>query len=187
MQPPKEADLMFKREEERAKPMGAAPSAFLHLSDEGALELDERPSPARRAAALLLAGMVLLAVPLFWVNSAQGADQPLAVKSGNSGSNSGPGSGDDNDDPDNSGPGNADDDDQDSVTATGTTANTGPSNTATNDTATGTHTGQGDGANGDDDGQNDDTTNGQQSNGTRENSVTHTAQTGDGPNTNTSD
>ena len=180
---------MLKREEERAERMGAAPSAFLHLSDEGAVELDERPSPARRAFALFLTGMVLLAVPLYWASSSQGADQPLAVKSGHSGSNSGSGSGDDGDDePDNSGSGNADDDDSaDSATATGTTANTGPSNTATNDTATGTHTGQNQGQGNGDDDSNDNTTNGQQSNGTKENSVTHTAQTGDGPNTNTKD
>jgi hypothetical protein len=173
---------MFKRNEEGEQRMGAAPSAFLRLSDEGTIELDERPASARRAFAMLLMGLVLLAAPLFWVTSAQGADQPLAVKSGNSGSNSGPGSGDD-DDPDNSGPGNADDDDDDSVdTPTGTTQGTGPSNSATN-TAQNQAPGQGD----DDDDSQDDTTNGQQSNGTRENSATNTAQTGNGPNTNTKD
>ena len=171
---------MFKLNEEGVDRVGAAPSAFLHLSDEGTIELDERPSAARMVAALLLMGLVLLAAPLFWVTNAQGSDQPLAVKSGNSGSNSGPGSGDD-DDPDNSGPGNADDDD-DSVAATGTTANTGPSNSATNDTA-----GEAQAPGNDDDDSQDDTTNGQQSNGTRENSATNTAQTGNGPNTNTKD
>ena len=128
---------MFKRDEERREHMGAAPSAFLHLSDEGAVELEEHASPARRAFAILLAGLVLLAVPLLWVNAAQGGgDQPLAVKYGNSGSNSGPGSGDDDDDddhPDNSGPGNAEDDD---ATTDGTTdSGAGISNTGTGDTA----------------------------------------------------
>ncbi len=39
---------MFKREEDRSGRVGAAPSAFLHLSDEGAVELDGQQSPARR-------------------------------------------------------------------------------------------------------------------------------------------
>jgi hypothetical protein len=159
---------MLKREEGRpTETLGAAPSAFLRLSDDGASELEQRTSLRRRTAALLLAGLVLVAAPFFWVATANGnaGDAPLAVKHDG---NSGPGSGDD--DEDNSGPGSGDDDpdattdgttattgvsntatndtaatttgDGSVVTATGTTQGTGPSNTNTNDTATGTNTGQ---------------------------------------------
>lgn len=134
---------MLKREEGRAtETLGAAPSAFLRLSDDGAAELEQQTSLRRRMVAILLAGLVLVAMPLWWVTSAQGSggDNPVAVKSNSGpggGGNSGPGSGDD--DEDNSGPGSGDDDD---ATTTGTTATTGVSNTATNDTAA-TTTGDG--------------------------------------------
>jgi hypothetical protein len=131
---------MLKRDEGRARSnpgVGPAPRAFMQLSADGAAELEET-SPRRKAAAILLSFLVLLAVPFYLAAIAHGSggDQPLAVKS------SGPGSGDDEDDDNsgsggNSGPGSGDDDDD---TPTGTTPNTGPSNTATNDTATGTNT-----------------------------------------------
>jgi hypothetical protein len=126
---------MLKRDEGRARSnpkVGPAPRAFMQLSADGSAELEET-SPRRKAAAILLSFLVLLAVPFYLAAMAHGSggDQPLAVKS-----NSGPGS-DDDDDEDSSGPGSDGDDDD---TPTGTTPNTGPSNTATNDTATGTVT-----------------------------------------------
>jgi hypothetical protein len=89
-----------------------AARAFLHLTPDGAVAEDNRPSAARRAAGLLLAMMVLAAMPLYWVTTASGhgGDQPAAVKSGSSG----PGSGDEDDDEGHEG------DDSDGPSATGT-------------------------------------------------------------------
>src|SRR5688572_26358826 len=118
----------------KAAKIDPAASAFLHLARDGAAAEESGPSPARRAVGLLLALMVLAAMPLYWVSAASGhgGDQPAAVKSGSSG----PGSGEEDDE------GGHDDDSNegDDSSATGTTRGTGPSNTNTNDTNTGTRT-----------------------------------------------
>jgi hypothetical protein len=132
---------MLMRDKRRATEPGsgisAAPRAFLRLSEEGATELDERSS-RKSVAALAMAFLILLAVPLYWATGAfgSGGDEPVAVKS-----NSGPGS-DDEEEDDSSGPGSDGDDDTptDGETATGTTPNTGASATGTANTATGTVT-----------------------------------------------
>src|ERR671910_346957 len=79
------------------KPIGSAPRAFLQLSTQGVELEDERPSASRRAVAILLALMLLVAVPLFWASGAGSGDVPTAVPSSNSGANSGPGGRDDAD------------------------------------------------------------------------------------------
>jgi hypothetical protein len=118
----------------KAAKSGPAARAFLHLARDGAVAEESGPSPARRAAGLFLALMVLAAMPLYWVSAASGhgGDQPAAVKSGSSG----PGSGEEDDEGGHDDPSNEGDD----SSATGTTRGTGPSNTNTNDTNTGTRT-----------------------------------------------
>ncbi len=100
--------------------LGPASRAFLQMSGgEAALE-SEQASRARKLAALGLAVLTLLAVPVLWLTLGPGNDQAVAVTATKSDDDSsGPGSGDD----DNSGPGGGDDDtgdDSDSVTASAT-------------------------------------------------------------------
>jgi hypothetical protein len=96
----------------KAAKSGPAARAFLHLARDGAVAEESGPSPARRAAGLFLALMVLAAMPLYWVSAASGhgGDQPAAVKSGSSG----PGSGEEDDE------GDDDTHDDDGPSATGT-------------------------------------------------------------------
>jgi hypothetical protein len=109
-------------ERDRSAPrerMGPASRAFLQMSaGEAALESEEA-SRARKLAALGLAVLTLLAVPVLWFTLGPGNDQAVAVVAGKShDDNSGPGSGDDDD---NSGPGDGDDSTgDDSVTASAT-------------------------------------------------------------------
>ena len=101
--------------------LGPASRAFLRMSGgEAALE-SEQASRARKLAALGLAVLTLLAVPVLWLTRGPGNDQAIAVNATKSDDDSsGPGSGDD----DNSGPGGGGDDDtgddSDSVTASAT-------------------------------------------------------------------
>jgi hypothetical protein len=92
-------------DEKGPRGLGAAARASLRLSaDEAALE-DQRPSGRRRLAALFLAGLLLVAVPLLWLGSGPGG-QAVAVLASKSHI-----SGDDDDDGDSSGPGSGGTDD----------------------------------------------------------------------------
>jgi hypothetical protein len=126
---------MLKRDEGRARSapgVGPAPRAFMQLSADGAAELDEK-SPRRKAAAILLSFLVLLAVPLYLAAMAQGSagDQPLAVKSSDEDDDNEGQGGDD----DNEGPGGDDDSGLPSATGTATSQGDNVTNGTTNDTA----------------------------------------------------
>lgn len=85
-----------------------ASRAFLQMSGGEAAFESEEPSTAHKLAALGLAVLALLAVPVLWLTLGPGNDQAAAVIAAKShDDSSGPGSGDD----DNSGPGGGDDDD----------------------------------------------------------------------------
>ena len=122
--------LFRRRAPDRAP--GAA-QAFLRLAEDQAAVDVTQVTPARRAAALSLAVLFLVAVPLLWVTNAQGGDgQQATLPAKSSGSNSGPGGGDDDDEG-----GDGDDSTADDMTTSGATANTvGTTNTGgTNTTA----------------------------------------------------
>jgi hypothetical protein len=93
----------------QARRVPGAARVFNDLQANDAL-LPGHASAMRRTSAVLLALLVLAAVPLYWAANAAGliGDVPTAVAKG---SNSGPGGGGDDDD--NSGPGSGDDDDDD--------------------------------------------------------------------------
>jgi hypothetical protein len=97
-----------KPREKRSVPPAAR--VFSHLQADDAL-LPGETSALRRSGALVLALMVLAAVPLYLAANAAGliGDAPTALAKG---SNSGPGGGSGDDD-DNSGPGSGGDDDDD--------------------------------------------------------------------------
>src|SRR5829696_4133063 len=96
--------------------LGPASRAFLQMSGGEAVLESEGPSRAHKLAALGLAALTLLAVPVLWLTLGPGNDQATAVIAAKShDDNSGPGGGDD----DNSGPGGGDDDSgDDSVSVT---------------------------------------------------------------------
>jgi hypothetical protein len=110
--------------------LGPASRAFLQITgSEAALESEE-PSRARKLAALGLAVLALLAVPVLWLTLGPGSDQASAVLAAKShDDSSGPGSGDD----DNSGPGSGDDDEDsgdDSASITASASSLGNRETA---------------------------------------------------------
>ena len=116
----------------RRKRTAGAPAAqaFLRLS-EGEAELDFQTSGLRRMAALFLAMLFLVAVPLLWANSAAGGDAQQATVPSKSGSSSGSGGADDDDD-------DADDSTAGDVTTSGATENTaGTANTGDTNTTAG--------------------------------------------------
>jgi hypothetical protein len=117
--------------------LGPASRAFLRMSEgEAALESEEA-SRGRKLAALGLATLALLALPLLWFTLGPGNDQAVAVVAGKShDDNSGPGGGDDDD---NSGPGGGDDstgDDDSGVTASATSRGNRDTNGTTRGEAT---------------------------------------------------
>jgi hypothetical protein len=63
-----------------SQPLGAGPRVFLTLADEGELAPDQRSLP-RRAFMIFAVTLYLMAVPLVWASSSQGATQekPQAV------------------------------------------------------------------------------------------------------------
>ena len=137
------------RDDERARRgLGGTARAFLALSgDEAALDSEE-PSRARRLAALLLATLVLIAIPLLWLSTGPG-DQAVALTAGKS-ENSGPGGGEDDDDDDNSGPGGDSEDDSADNAGSAATAGTGSRDSArTNGTTRNTAATSDDGASAD--------------------------------------
>lgn len=116
---------------------GVSPAArvFSGLQADDAL-LPGEASALRKSGALVLAILVLGAVPLYWAANAAGliGDTPAAIAKG---SNSGPGGGDDDDG--NSGPGGGDDDDDTGTVKTDDTSANGHSTRGTtndNDTHT---------------------------------------------------
>lgn len=125
-----------------ARHVPGAARVFTNLQANDAL-LPGHASAVRRTSAILLALLVLAAVPLYWAANAAGliGDVPAAVaKSGNSGSGGG-------DDDDNSGPGSGDDDDDRTFLKTDDTSRNGHSTrgtTADNDTNTRTQRGTND-------------------------------------------
>jgi hypothetical protein len=115
------------------RPLPPAARVFGSLQADDAL-LSGEVSALRRSGALLLALLVLAAVPLYLAANAAGliGDAPAAVAK----SNSGPGGGDDDD---NSGPGGGDDDDTGTSLKTDDTSRNGHSTRGTtndNDTRT---------------------------------------------------
>lgn len=122
---------MYSRTRGTQRTVSPAARVFTNLEADDAM-LPGHASALRRSGALFLALMVLGAVPLFWAANAAGliGDLPAAVAKG---SNSGPGSGGDDDD--NSGPGSGDDDD---------TGHSGPgARHGTNDTSANGHSTRG--------------------------------------------
>ncbi len=114
----------------------AGPRMFLTLSADGAELPEDQRSLPRKALFVIAAVVWLLAAPLYWAASAQGADQhaphAVLVKS----------AGDDDDDDDRSESGDDDDTDESSVATTGTGAKdeTTDDTTANDDPGTGRET-----------------------------------------------
>ena len=125
--PPRRFDRRSARTSSGAgKPAAVGPRMYLELSDSGVAAAEDQRSLPRKLFVVLSALICMLAMPLYWATSAQGANgdglHPVVVKS----------SDDDDerdDDDDNRGPGGGDDTDRDN-TGQNTRGNTDLQSTA---------------------------------------------------------